>query len=62
MADPTLTFAGWTREKLADLVSGSSGGRATGTASVTLTGTDAGGTATGRRVVRSSSPWPGRAT
>ena len=47
MADTTLTFAGWTREQLADLVTGSSGGRATGAATVTLTGTDAGGTATG---------------
>jgi hypothetical protein len=47
MADTTLTFVGWTRERLADLVTGSSGGRATGVATLTLTGTDAAGAATG---------------
>ena len=47
MPDTTLTFCGWTREQLADLVTGSSGGRATGAATVTLTATDAGGTSTG---------------
>lgn len=47
MADATLSFAGWTREKIADLVTGVSGGRAAGHTSVTLTGTDAAGAATG---------------
>lgn len=49
MADATLTFAGWTREKIADLVTGAAGGRATGATSVVLTGTDAGGGSTGSR-------------
>ncbi len=49
MADATLTFAGWTRERIADLVTGASGGRATAAASVTLTGSDTGGTGTGSR-------------
>jgi hypothetical protein len=49
MADATLTFAGWTREKIADLVTGTAAGRATGLASVVLTGTDAGGASTGSR-------------
>jgi hypothetical protein len=47
MADTTLTFAGWTRERLADLVTGAGGGRATGVATLTLAATDAGGTTTG---------------
>lgn len=47
MADPTLTFAGWTRERLGDLVTGSEGGRATGVATVTLTATDTAGASTG---------------
>jgi hypothetical protein len=49
MADATLTFAGWTREKIADLVTGSAAGRATGTTSLVLTGTDAAGAGTGSR-------------
>ena len=47
MADQTLTFLGWVRERIADLVTAGSGGRASATTSLTLSGTDASGAATG---------------
>lgn len=47
MADPTLTFLGWMRERIAGLAGSVSGGRPTGSTQLTLTGTDAGGANTG---------------
>jgi len=47
MADQTLTFLGWTRERITDLVTGTSGGRAVAAASVTLSSTNASGDVVG---------------
>jgi hypothetical protein len=47
MTDQTLTFFGWTRERIAGLAGSVSGGRPSGTTQLTLTGTDAGGAPTG---------------
>ncbi|MGH2714813.1 MAG: hypothetical protein ACRDM7_13190 [Thermoleophilaceae bacterium] len=43
---PTLTFLPWSRERIGDLAATTVSGRARGQTTVTLTGTDAGGTTT----------------
>lgn len=47
MTEQTLTFLAWTRERIAGLAGSVSGGRPSGTTQLTLSGTDAGGAATG---------------